>query len=130
MDHEVPYDELDPGIAATVRWLNEAGFVTVDSGDGVTKLAAGAPEPCCHVNPVPHVHIKVPVTEAPETWRRLSAAMEARGLAWHDMSEDDDALDAAHDVVWQSVWEPLFDADHIHVLLSGWSLSTLPREAA
>lgn len=30
-------DELDPGIAAVVRLLREAGFDTTDSGDGVSK---------------------------------------------------------------------------------------------
>lgn len=31
------YDELDPGIREVVRRLNEAGFITTDSGDGVSK---------------------------------------------------------------------------------------------
>ncbi len=29
-------DELNPGIRETVAWLNAKGFVTTDSGDGVT----------------------------------------------------------------------------------------------
>ena len=37
------YDSLDPGILATVRWLQERGFDTTDSGDGVTKLVEGHP---------------------------------------------------------------------------------------
>ncbi len=32
---------LDPGIRKTVVWLNENGFYTMDSGDGVTKIANG-----------------------------------------------------------------------------------------
>ena len=31
------YDELDPGIRDIVRALNDAGFYTTDSGDGVSK---------------------------------------------------------------------------------------------
>lgn len=33
------YDDLDPGIREVVRLVNEAGFVTTDSGDGVSKPA-------------------------------------------------------------------------------------------
>lgn len=33
-----PYDDLDPGIRETVRWLFEAGFEPCDSGDGVSKF--------------------------------------------------------------------------------------------
>lgn len=38
---EFNYESLDPGIRETVRWLNARGFETTDSGDGVTKFAAG-----------------------------------------------------------------------------------------
>lgn len=31
------YDELDPGIREIVRRLNDGGFLTTDSGDGVSK---------------------------------------------------------------------------------------------
>jgi hypothetical protein len=31
------YSELDPGIRETVRRLNDLGFETTDSGDGVSK---------------------------------------------------------------------------------------------
>lgn len=34
---DVPYEQLDPGIRETVRWLNNRGFKTTDSGDGRTK---------------------------------------------------------------------------------------------
>ena len=32
-----PYENLDPGIREVVRVLRDAGFVTTDSGDGVSK---------------------------------------------------------------------------------------------
>ena len=35
---DIPYDDLDPGIREVVRWLNEAGFPTMDSGDGKAKF--------------------------------------------------------------------------------------------
>ena len=35
------YDELDPGIRETVRFLRGLGVETSDSGDGVTKIATG-----------------------------------------------------------------------------------------
>jgi hypothetical protein len=31
---------LDPGIRQTVKWLQDNGFVTTDSGDGVSKTEA------------------------------------------------------------------------------------------
>ena len=31
------YDDLDPGIRETVRWLHGHGFLTCDSGDGMSK---------------------------------------------------------------------------------------------
>ena len=37
----IDYDELNPGIRETVRWLTDLGFETTDSGDGVTNRAAG-----------------------------------------------------------------------------------------
>lgn len=34
---ELNYEQLDPGIRETVRFLRDHGFHTTDSGDGVTK---------------------------------------------------------------------------------------------
>jgi hypothetical protein len=33
----IDYSEIDPGVRRLVRWLNELGFETTDSGDGVSK---------------------------------------------------------------------------------------------
>jgi len=49
MASKVPYAALDPGIRDVVRLLNDNGFETTDSGDGVSKPAAGI------VFPFPHV---------------------------------------------------------------------------
>lgn len=53
----VLYEELDPGVRETVRRLRAAGFRTTDSGDGVSKLAAGWPEEEIILRP--HVFISV-----------------------------------------------------------------------
>lgn len=37
--HTVPWETLDPGIVATVDLLVNDGFLTTDSGDGVSKPA-------------------------------------------------------------------------------------------
>lgn len=39
------YKNLDPGIRRFVKWLNDRGYQTTDSGDGVTKGEFGEPEP-------------------------------------------------------------------------------------
>ena len=53
-------DDLDPGIALTVAWLNAKGFTTTDSGDGVSKFrpVEGYPNPKQgDALPFPHVAI-------------------------------------------------------------------------
>ena len=40
-DEGFDYDQLDPGIRKVVRFARSLGIDTTDSGDGVTKLAAG-----------------------------------------------------------------------------------------
>lgn len=54
----IDYSQLDPGIRVLVWFLNDVGFTTTDSGDGVSK----DPDPEC-VYPAPHVHIFVPVVD-------------------------------------------------------------------
>lgn len=34
----INYNEIDPGVRRLVRWLNDRGYRTTDSGDGVTKV--------------------------------------------------------------------------------------------
>lgn len=55
---EVPYDQLDPGIRKTVRWFNDNGFVTSDSGDGISKMSTPA-EDCMMAPGLPNVVIEV-----------------------------------------------------------------------
>jgi len=48
-------DALDPGVRDLVVWLRSHGFNTTDSGDGVTKRAAGNTDAL----DVPHVFMRV-----------------------------------------------------------------------
>lgn len=50
----IDLDTIDPGVRRLVRWLRAMGFDTTDSGDGVTKPAAGDVEALT----VPHVFIR------------------------------------------------------------------------
>ncbi len=52
------YDQLDPGIRGVVRVLHQNGYETTDSGDGVTKPAAGWPAK--ELIDGPHVAVRVP----------------------------------------------------------------------
>lgn len=57
--------KLDPGIRETVVRVNEAGFETTDSGDGVSKPAD------CRVFDCPHVIVKVSPAEGVSESHRL-----------------------------------------------------------
>lgn len=58
---EPVYSELDPGIRETVALLRSWGFKTSDSGDGVSKQAAGIADD--HTLDEPHVICTVAVTD-------------------------------------------------------------------
>ncbi len=57
---EPNYDELDPWIRDKVRAINEAGFETTDSGDGVSKPADWYESGCA----IPFPHVVVSTTSA------------------------------------------------------------------
>lgn len=54
---DINYEELDPGIRKLVQLLRDNGFVTTDSGDGVTKFEDGD-APCSCAEPMPNVYIE------------------------------------------------------------------------
>jgi hypothetical protein len=57
------YEALDPGIRGVVRRLHAAGFVTTDSGDGVSK------PPDARVFDVPHIVVQLdPAQFFQRTW--------------------------------------------------------------
>lgn len=84
----VPYDDLDPGIRAVVRWLNDNGFTTTDSGDGKTKYANG--EECAMecAMPFPNVAIRVDAPELVPECRRLVGLLAGRGITPVPMGPD------------------------------------------
>ena len=67
------FEELDPGIRYTVRWLWSEGFDTTDSGDGESKLVGD--DPCGCALPFPHVAVRVDPSnlyaEADRLWELL-----------------------------------------------------------
>lgn len=89
MPNSVPYDDLDPGIREVVRWLNDNGFITQDSGDGKAKFTEdGKPLPDWEmpdvdfdcVIPYPHVVMAVPVEQLGTECDRLLDLLLARGV--------------------------------------------------
>ncbi len=73
---EPPYDELDPGIRETARWLFDNNFNPTDSGDGVTKVGTMG---CAQ--PFPHVYMVVREPDLLETEvERLYNLLQARGV--------------------------------------------------
>lgn len=71
----IPYDDLDPGIRETVRWLADLGFRPTDSGDGSKAgWMEGAME-------WPHVAMTVERDALQAEADRLLAACVDRGLA-------------------------------------------------
>ncbi len=55
LDDELDYSTLTPGIREVVRLLRKAEFHTMDSGDGVTNVAAGMEGAI----DIPHVHCRI-----------------------------------------------------------------------
>lgn len=70
------YSDLDPGIRNTVRWLNEYGFTTTDSGDGISKLNINDG---CALD-YPHVMIVVDPDELLETTSNLVELFDSLGI--------------------------------------------------
>jgi len=91
----VNYDELDPGIRKTVRWLNELGFETTDSGDGITKLEAGWPED--ELIACPHVVIKVPPQMLVRAARNLKTHLEYAGFCVEPTGYSNISIQASYD---------------------------------
>lgn len=73
--------QLNPGIRATVEWLNRHGFQTTDSGDGETH------EFTCDL-PYPYVHITVPARFLVSEIDRLVELLRGRGVVVQPMDED------------------------------------------
>lgn len=77
------YDELDPGIREVVRFLNEAGFTTTDSGDGVSKTDPDG----CHLD-IANVHLIVSTAEAVAESHKVSDLFEGCGVMFSPAHPD------------------------------------------
>lgn len=75
MANPPPYDELDPGIRETVRWLFERGFDPTDSGDGSKAATMG----CAESEPNVYMLVKDPHQLIHET-DRLGRLLTSRGI--------------------------------------------------
>lgn len=87
MDDDIDYTTLDPGIRATVRWLRENGFHTVDSGDGAHKGSLGWDED--EYLPVAHVCMLVRPEVMREETLRLVELLADRGIMVYPQSVDE-----------------------------------------
>lgn len=81
---------LDPGIRSTVAKLRAWGFETTDSGDGVSKCAAGMVLPFPHVFMV--VEPEVMIAEA----HRLRECVEAEGVSLGGSGPGDALIEATY----------------------------------
>jgi hypothetical protein len=70
MSEDLNYEELDPGIREVVRRLRAQGFVTCDSGDGVSK------PPEARVFELPHVVARCEPEALLHEARRLQGALD------------------------------------------------------
>ena len=85
----IDYDQINPGVRRLVKWLNDEGFETTSSGDGVTNVGAEGME---HLWQVPNVWFSDPVPDPDfehdgRAWRgsgeatRLRVALEGVGVS-------------------------------------------------
>lgn len=72
---------INPGIVATVQWLQSNGFHTTDSGDGETHAHE------CD-QPVPYVHILADPSSMVAEADRLVRLLKERGVEVGPMNED------------------------------------------
>lgn len=74
-------NSLNPGIINTVKWLNENGFQTVDSGDGETHDFE------CDLD-CAYVHISVSPENLVSETNRLYYLLSDNGVSLSEMDED------------------------------------------
>ena len=88
---EIDYDELDPGIRETVRWLNERGFRTTDSGDG----SKAAEMPCAMAEP--NVAISVAPADLVQEADRLHRLLTEAGIHFSAIGTGGRFIQASYD---------------------------------
>lgn len=101
-DGAIDLAELDPGIRETVRRLRAAGFRTTDSGDGVSKVAAGWDPDTVH--DFPHVYVAVGGDALIGEARRLRDLLVAAGVPVEPLGPDGDGI------AIQAMYDPADDS--------------------
>ena len=96
------YEELDPGIRGTVRWLNDRFFETTDSGDGFSKFKDDDfPKSRPELIPFPHVIMVVPSIVLIDETDRLAELINSAGLKvlarGPELTEGEINIDATYD---------------------------------
>ena len=85
----IPFDDIDPGVRRVVRWLNQNGFVTCDSGDGESKRDADGVLPEW-ANDFPHVVILTAADDLTGTADRLWTLLIEAGINADPIGPEDD----------------------------------------
>lgn len=98
--------EITPGIAKLVAYLQAEGFVTTDSGDGVTNVALQME--CAE--DVPHVFISVPNDQAHAEADRLMAKMAELGV---EFESPDARFDEPGPVTIRASYDPILKNSQI-----------------
>ncbi len=94
----INYDELDPGIRETVRWLNDHMYRTTDSGDGVTKLLQALEYGNeCEALPYPHVFMVCSPEMLVQSARRLLSDLRSIGVTVGPVDRDGVFIQATYD---------------------------------
>jgi len=75
-ERTVDIEEIDPGVRKLVAWLNDIGFTTTDSGDGLSKFACGIDEALAF----PHVALRCEPSELIDEAQRLRVRLALRGI--------------------------------------------------
>lgn len=112
----VSYEDLDPGIRETVRWLNQQGFITCDSGDGVSKFHPDSPWYAgeeTQAADVPHVIMRVDAHQMVSVADALADALRREGIPLGPIGPGDDD-DPPH---IQAGYDPMAPEGHRAVVL-------------
>lgn len=114
----IDYTLIDPGVRRLVRWLNEKGYPTTDSGDGVTKPADGDEDALT----TPHAYIRATRESLIVTADRLARHLVSIGVDLDSIGPDDagPSIQASYDPANRSAI----------IALCGVSDADLPPEAA
>jgi hypothetical protein len=103
-------DEIDPGVRGTVWFLRQAGFETVDSGDGVSKFNDLTYDD--DYLPFPHVHMLSTPSGIVRDADCLLGVLEKRGVNFIPVDpETDPQIEASYSPVDKHAILSLYNVD-------------------